>query len=101
MTRSVSLCQVIICGRQVMCSYLHQPIELRLVQHYTAQDCQPVLRERVARLEPDSKPPSFVLEDAELTELCVRACGDDAWSQDCLDHSDKHNSSVVQVSHDQ
>ncbi|XP_067217864.1 intermembrane lipid transfer protein VPS13B-like isoform X4 [Chanodichthys erythropterus] len=90
--------QVIICGRQVMCSYLHQPIELRLVQHYTAQDSQPVLRERVARLEPDSKPPSFVLEDAELTELCVRACGDDAWSQDvCLDHSDKHNSSVVQV----
>ncbi|XP_058602808.1 intermembrane lipid transfer protein VPS13B isoform X2 [Onychostoma macrolepis] len=90
--------QVIICGRQVMCSFLHQCIELRLVQHYTGQEGQPELRERVARLEPDSKLASFVLEDAELTELCVRACGDDAWSQDvCLDHSSKHSSSVVQV----
>uniref|UniRef100_A0A9J8BQX9 Vacuolar protein sorting 13 homolog B n=1 Tax=Cyprinus carpio carpio TaxID=630221 RepID=A0A9J8BQX9_CYPCA len=96
--------QVIICGRQVVCSFLHQCIELRLVQHYTGQDGQggqdgqPELRERVTRLEPDSKLASFVLEDAELTELCVRACGDDAWSQDvCLDHSDSHSSSVVQV----
>ncbi|XP_067305536.1 intermembrane lipid transfer protein VPS13B [Pseudorasbora parva] len=90
--------QVIICGRQVLCSFLPQPIELRLVQHHTPQDGQPVLRERVAGLEPHSKPASFVLEDAELTELSVRACGDEAWSQDVgLDHSDKHNSSVVQV----
>jgi len=82
-----------------MCSFLHQCIELRLVQHYTGQEGQPELRERVARLEPDSKPASFVLEDAELTELCVRGCGDDAWSQDvCLDHSNKHSSSVVQAS---
>lgn len=93
---SFSGCQVIICGRQVMCSFLSQSIELKLVQHHSVQDGQVALRERVARLEADSKLPSFVLEDAELTQLCVRACGDDAWSQDvCVEH--KNNSSVLQV----
>ncbi|XP_056617879.1 intermembrane lipid transfer protein VPS13B-like isoform X2 [Triplophysa dalaica] len=88
--------QVIISGRQVMCSFLSQSIDLRLVQHHSGQDGQVVLRERVARLEADSKLPSLVLEDAELTQLCVRLCGDDVWSQDvCLEH--KNNSSVLQV----
>lgn len=89
--------QVVISGRQVVCSFLHQPIELRLLQRVCV-DGQPLLRARVCRLEPDCRPPAFVLEHAELTEVCVRACGEDAWSQDvCLEHSDTHNSSVVQV----
>ncbi len=82
-----------------MCSFLHQCIELRLGASIHRSGGSAGARERVARLEPDSKPASFVLEDAELTELCVRGCGDDAWSQDvCLDHSNKHSSSVVQAS---
>ncbi|KAG5271733.1 hypothetical protein AALO_G00183420 [Alosa alosa] len=55
--------QVVICGRQVMCSYLGQALELRL--------------------------------DSELTELCVRARGDEDWSQDV--RLDRRESSVVQV----
>uniref|UniRef100_A0A3Q3JG19 Vacuolar protein sorting 13 homolog B n=1 Tax=Monopterus albus TaxID=43700 RepID=A0A3Q3JG19_MONAL len=74
--------QVIICGRQVMCSYLTQDIELRVVQHYVGPDSQTVVREHCDCLEAGTKLPSYVLEDAEMTELCVRARGDEDWSQD-------------------
>ncbi|XP_049585798.1 intermembrane lipid transfer protein VPS13B isoform X1 [Syngnathus scovelli] len=91
--------QVIICGRQVMCSYLTEDIELRLVQHYVGHDAQTVVREHCDCLEAGTKLPSYILEDAELTELCVRAKGDDDWSQDVqLERKDKGtSSSVVQV----
>uniref|UniRef100_A0A3Q2W0H5 Vacuolar protein sorting 13 homolog B n=1 Tax=Haplochromis burtoni TaxID=8153 RepID=A0A3Q2W0H5_HAPBU len=91
--------QVIICGRQVMCSYLTQDIELRVVQHYVGPDSQTVVREYCDCLEAGAKLPSYVLEDAEMTELCVRARGDDEWSQDVqLERRDKSSSSfVVQV----
>ncbi|KAM9851512.1 intermembrane lipid transfer protein VPS13B [Aulostomus maculatus] len=91
--------QVIICGRQVMCSYLTQDIELRVVQHYVGPDGQTVVREHCDCLEAGAKLPSYVLEDAELTELCVRARGDEEWSQDVqLERRDKcSSSSVVQV----
>ncbi|XP_073341098.1 intermembrane lipid transfer protein VPS13B-like isoform X3 [Pagrus major] len=91
--------QVIICGRQVMCSYLTQDIELRVVQHYVGPDSQTVVREHCDCLEAEAKLPSYVLEDAEMTELCVRARGDEDWSQDVqLERRDKgSSSSVVQV----
>ncbi|XP_068178837.1 intermembrane lipid transfer protein VPS13B-like isoform X2 [Antennarius striatus] len=91
--------QVIICGRQVMCSYLTQDIELRVVQHYLGPDSQAVVKEHCDCLEAGAKLPSYVLEDAEMTELCVRARGDEDWSQDVqLERSDKgSSSSVVQV----
>ncbi|KAM9309789.1 intermembrane lipid transfer protein VPS13B [Pholidichthys leucotaenia] len=91
--------QVIICGRQVMCSYLTQDIELRVVQHYVGPDGQTVVREHCDCLEAGAKLPSYVLEDAEMTELCVRARGDEEWSQDVqLERRDKgSSSSVVQV----
>ncbi|KAM3614331.1 uncharacterized protein V6R79_012862 [Siganus canaliculatus] len=91
--------QVIICGRQVMCSYLSQDIELRVVQHYVGPDSQTVVREHCDCLEAGAKLPSYVLEDAEMTELCVRARGDEDWSQDVqLERRDKSgSSSVVQV----
>ncbi|XP_028280371.1 vacuolar protein sorting-associated protein 13B isoform X2 [Parambassis ranga] len=91
--------QVIICGRQVMCSYLTQDIELRVVQHYVGPDSQTVVREHCDCLEAGAKLPSYVLEDAEMTELCVRARGDEEWSQDVqLERRDKGTStSVVQV----
>uniref|UniRef100_A0A8C2X0N4 Vacuolar protein sorting 13 homolog B n=1 Tax=Cyclopterus lumpus TaxID=8103 RepID=A0A8C2X0N4_CYCLU len=91
--------QVIICGRQVMCSYLTQDIELRVVQHYVGPDGQTVVREHCDCLEAGAKLPSYVLEDAEMTELCVRARGDEDWSQDVqLERREKGNgSSVVQV----
>ncbi|XP_078109917.1 intermembrane lipid transfer protein VPS13B isoform X3 [Sander vitreus] len=91
--------QVIICGRQVMCSYLTQDIELRVVQHYVGPDSQTVVREHCDCLEAGDKLPSYVLEDAEMTELCVRARGDEDWSQDVqLERMERGNSSsVVQV----
>lgn len=91
--------QVIICGRQVMCSYLTQDIELRVVQHYVGPDGQTVVKEHCDCLEAERKLPSYVLEDAEMTELCVRARGDEDWSQDVqLERRDKgSSSSVVQV----
>ncbi|KAF3691535.1 Vacuolar protein sorting-associated protein 13B Cohen syndrome protein 1 [Channa argus] len=91
--------QVIICGRQVMCSYLTQDIELRVVQHYVGPDSQTVVREHCDCLEAGAKLPSYVLEDTEMTELCVRARGDEDWSQDVqLERRDKGSSSfVVQV----
>nr|XP_015804809.2 intermembrane lipid transfer protein VPS13B isoform X1 [Nothobranchius furzeri] len=91
--------QVIICGRQVMCSYLTQDIELRVVQHYVGPDGQTVVREHCDCLEAGAKLPSYVLEDVEMTELCVRAQGDEDWSQDVqLERRDKNiSSSVVQV----
>ncbi|XP_047455657.1 vacuolar protein sorting-associated protein 13B-like isoform X2 [Mugil cephalus] len=91
--------QVIICGRQVMCSYLTQDIELRVVQHYVGPDGQTVVREHCDCLEAGAKLPSYVLEDVEMTELCVRARGDEDWSQDVqLERRDKGgSSSVVQV----
>ncbi|XP_024861021.1 vacuolar protein sorting-associated protein 13B isoform X2 [Kryptolebias marmoratus] len=91
--------QIIICGRQVMCSYLTQDIELRVVQHYVGPDGQTVVREHCDCLEAGAKLPSYVLEDAEMTELCVRARGDEDWSQDVqLERRNKgSSSSVVQV----
>ncbi|XP_034029740.1 LOW QUALITY PROTEIN: vacuolar protein sorting-associated protein 13B-like [Thalassophryne amazonica] len=93
--------QVIICGRQVMCSYLTQDIELRVVQHYVGPDSQTVVREHCDCLEAGAKLPSYVLEDAEMTELCVRAQGDEEWSQDVqLESRDKDSNSsscIVQV----
>ncbi|XP_028325510.1 vacuolar protein sorting-associated protein 13B isoform X2 [Gouania willdenowi] len=91
--------QVIVCGRQVMCSYLTQDIELRVVQHYVGPDEQTVVREHCDCLAAGAKLPSYVLEDAEMTELCVRALGDEDWSQDVqLERRDKaSSSSVVQV----
>ncbi|XP_078143289.1 intermembrane lipid transfer protein VPS13B isoform X3 [Centroberyx gerrardi] len=91
--------QIIICGRQVMCSYLAQDIELRVVQHYVGPDGQTVVREHCDCLEAGAKLPSYVLEDAEMTELCVRGRGDEDWSQDVqLERRDKgSSSSVVQV----
>lgn len=93
------LLQIIICGRQVMCSYLTQDIELRVVQHYVGPDGQTVVREHCDCLEAGAKLPSYVLEDAEMTELCVRAQGDEDWSQDVqLERRNQgSNSSVVQV----
>ncbi|XP_061571778.1 intermembrane lipid transfer protein VPS13B-like isoform X1 [Cololabis saira] len=91
--------QVIICGRQVMCSYLVQDIELRVVQHYVGPDGQTVVREHCDCLQAGGKMPSYVLEDAEMTELSVKAKGDEDWSQDVqLQSSSKDSSSsVVQV----
>ncbi|XP_027872491.1 vacuolar protein sorting-associated protein 13B isoform X1 [Xiphophorus couchianus] len=92
--------QIIICGRQVMCSYLTQDIELRVVQHYVGADSQTVVREHCDCLEAGAKLPSYVLEDAEMTELCMRARGDEDWSQDVeLERREKgsSSSSVVQV----
>ena len=86
-----------------MCSYLSQDIDLRLVQHYVNPEGQTVVKEHVDCLEAGKKLPSYVLEDSELTELCVRARGDEDWSRDVrLERKEKErgSSSVVQVSTD-
>ncbi|XP_047639492.1 intermembrane lipid transfer protein VPS13B isoform X3 [Phacochoerus africanus] len=90
--------QIIICGRQIICSYLSQSIELKVVQHYIGQDGQAVVREHFDCLTAKQKLPSYILENSELTELCVRAKGDEDWSRDvCLESKAPEYSVVIQV----
>ncbi|XP_006859246.1 PREDICTED: vacuolar protein sorting-associated protein 13B isoform X2 [Chrysochloris asiatica] len=90
--------QIIICGRQIICSYLSQSIELKVVQHYIGQDGQAVVREHFDCLTAKQKLPSYILENNELTELCVKAKGDEDWSRDvCLDPKTPEYSLVIQV----
>lgn len=88
--------QIIICGRQAICSYLSQSIELKVVQHYIGQDGQAVVREHFDCLAAKQKLPSYILENSELTELCVRARGDEEWSRDVrLEPRTPEDSSIV------
>ncbi|NWZ22532.1 VP13B protein, partial [Asarcornis scutulata] len=90
--------QILICGRQTVCSYLSESIELKVVQHYISQDGQAVIKEHTNCLAAKQKLPSFVLEDNELTELSVKATGDEDWSRDvCLSSKDTEHSTVIQV----
>lgn len=90
--------QILICGRQTVCSYLSESIELKVVQHYISQDGQAVVKEHTNCLAAKQKLPSYVLEDNELTELSVKATGDEDWSRD-VRLSSKHteHSTVIQV----
>ncbi|OBS69223.1 hypothetical protein A6R68_02236, partial [Neotoma lepida] len=89
---------IIICGRQIICSYLSQSIELKVVQHYIGQDGQAVVREHFDCLTAKQKLPSYILENSELTELCVKAKGDEDWSRDvCLEPKASEYSTVIQV----
>ncbi|ELW47427.1 Vacuolar protein sorting-associated protein 13B [Tupaia chinensis] len=90
--------QIVICGRQIICSYLSQSIELKVVQHYIGQDGQAVVREHFDCLTAKQKLPSYILENSELTELCVKAKGDEDWSRDvCLESTAPDYSIVIQV----
>ncbi|XP_027287303.1 vacuolar protein sorting-associated protein 13B isoform X4 [Cricetulus griseus] len=90
--------QILICGRQVICSYLSQSIELKVVQHHIGQDGQAVVREHFDCLTAKTKLPSYILENSELTELCVKAKGDEDWSRDvCLEPKASDYSTVIQV----
>ncbi|XP_010617862.1 vacuolar protein sorting-associated protein 13B isoform X2 [Fukomys damarensis] len=90
--------QIIISGRQIICSYLSESIELKVVQHYISQDGQAVVREHFDCLAPKKKLPSYILENSELTELCVKAKGDEDWSRDvCLESRAMEDSTVIQV----
>ncbi|XP_005381914.1 PREDICTED: vacuolar protein sorting-associated protein 13B isoform X2 [Chinchilla lanigera] len=90
--------QIIICGRQIICSYLSESIELKVVQHYIGQDGHAVVREHFDCLTPKQKLPSYILENGELTELCVKAKGDEDWSRDvCLESKAAEYSIVIQV----
>uniref|UniRef100_A0A8C8S293 Vacuolar protein sorting 13 homolog B n=1 Tax=Pelusios castaneus TaxID=367368 RepID=A0A8C8S293_9SAUR len=90
--------QIIICGRQMICSYLADSIELKMVQHYIGQDGQAVVKEHFDCLVAKQKLPSYVLENDELTELSVKAKGDEDWSRDvCLNSKYTDYSTVIQV----
>lgn len=90
--------QILICGRQTVCSYLSESIELKVVQHYISQDGQAIVKEHINCLAAKQKLPSYVLEDDELTELSVKATGDEDWSQDvCLSSEHTEHSTVIQV----
>ncbi|XP_064363745.1 intermembrane lipid transfer protein VPS13B isoform X4 [Dromaius novaehollandiae] len=90
--------QILICGRQTVCSYLSESIELKVVQHYISQDGQAVVKEHINCLAAKQKLPSYVLENNELTELSVKATGDEDWSQDvCLTSKHTEHSTVIQV----
>ncbi|XP_061851653.1 intermembrane lipid transfer protein VPS13B isoform X1 [Colius striatus] len=90
--------QILICGRQTVCSYLSESIELKVVQHYISQDGQAVVKEHINCLAAKQKLPSYVLENDELTELSVKATGDEDWSRDvCLKSNHTEHSTVIQV----
>ncbi|XP_071660013.1 intermembrane lipid transfer protein VPS13B isoform X8 [Patagioenas fasciata] len=90
--------QILICGRQTVCSYLSESIELKVVQHYMSQDGQAVVKEHINCLAAKQKLPSYVLENNELTELSVKATGDEDWSRDvCLSSKHTEHSTVIQV----
>ncbi|XP_074741394.1 intermembrane lipid transfer protein VPS13B isoform X5 [Strix uralensis] len=90
--------QILICGRQTVCSYLSESIELKVVQHYISQDGQAIVKEHINCLAAKQKLPSYVLENNELTELSVKATGDEDWSQDvCLSSKHTEHSTVIQV----
>ncbi|XP_017308310.2 intermembrane lipid transfer protein VPS13B isoform X5 [Ictalurus punctatus] len=90
--------QIIICGRQVICSYLSDVIEVQLVQRCVGLEGQVQMRKLQSSVDPGSKLPSYVLEDSEVTGLCVRQKKDQEWSQDIfLEHTHGNNSCVLQV----
>ncbi|XP_064248901.1 intermembrane lipid transfer protein VPS13B isoform X3 [Passer domesticus] len=90
--------QILICGRQTVCSYLSESIELKVVQHYISQDGQAVVKEHINCLAAKQKLPSYILENNELTELSVKSTGDEDWSQDvCLSSKQTEHSTVIQV----
>ncbi|XP_018414838.1 PREDICTED: vacuolar protein sorting-associated protein 13B isoform X3 [Nanorana parkeri] len=90
--------QVIICGRQIICSYLSESIELKVVQHCVGQDGQVVVQEHFDCLTEKQKLPSYVLENTELTEMCLRAKGEEEWSRDvCLAADATDHSFILQV----
>ncbi|XP_027028317.2 vacuolar protein sorting-associated protein 13B isoform X2 [Tachysurus fulvidraco] len=89
--------QIIICGRQVICNYLSEVIEVQLVQRCVGLEGQVQIRKLQSSVEPESKLPSYVLEDSEVTGLCVRQQKDQEWSQDVyLKHTSVNNSCVLQ-----
>ncbi|KAJ7397814.1 hypothetical protein BTVI_131814 [Pitangus sulphuratus] len=90
--------QILICGRQTVCSYLSESIELKVVQHYISQDGQAVVKEHINCLAAKQKLPSYILENNELTELSVKSTGDEDWSRDvCLSSKHPEHSTVIQV----
>ncbi|KAI5620879.1 vacuolar protein sorting-associated protein 13B-like, partial [Silurus asotus] len=89
--------QIIICGRQVICSYLSEVIEVQLVQECVGPEGQKQTRNLQSSVGPESKLPSYVLEDSEVTGLCVRQQKDQEWSQDVFfKYSNANNSCVLQ-----
>ncbi|KAJ7413251.1 hypothetical protein WISP_91683 [Willisornis vidua] len=90
--------QILICGRQTVCSYLSESIELKVVQHYISQDGQAVVKEHINCLAAKQKLPSYILENNELTELSVKSTGDEDWSRDvCLSSKHTEHSTVIQI----
>ncbi|XP_048385088.1 intermembrane lipid transfer protein VPS13B-like isoform X2 [Stegostoma tigrinum] len=91
--------QIIICGRQAICSYLNLDVELKVVQHCSGQDGRESIKEHLCCLPLNQKIPSFVLENAEFTELCIRVMGSDTdWSPDVrLETLQSEDSTVIQV----
>lgn len=69
-----------------------------MVQHYISQDGQAIVKEHINCLSAKQKLPSYVLENNELTELSVKATGDEDWSRDvCLSSKHTEHSTVIQV----
>ncbi|XP_060756090.1 intermembrane lipid transfer protein VPS13B-like isoform X4 [Neoarius graeffei] len=89
--------QIIICGRQVICSYLSEMIEVQMEQRCVGLEGQVETQKLQSLVNPESKLPSYVLEDSEVTGLCVRQQKDQEWSQDVfLSHTCGNGSCVLQ-----
>lgn len=79
-------------------SYLSDVIEVQLVQRCIGEEGQVQMQKLESSVDPESKLPSYVLEDSEVTGLCVRQQKGQEWSQDVfLKHTFGNNSCVLQV----
>lgn len=82
----------------MICNYLSEVIEVQLVQRCVGLEGQVQMRKLQSSVDPESKLPSYVLEDSEVTGVCVRQQKDQEWSQDVyLKHASVNNSCVLQV----
>lgn len=82
----------------MICSYLSELIEVQLLQHSVGLEGQVQTRKLESSVDPDSRLPSYVLEDSEVTGLSIRQQTEQEWSQDVfLKCSHGSNSCMLQV----
>lgn len=71
---------------------------MQLLHRCVGLEGQVQMRKLKSSLDPESKLPSYVLEDSEVTGLCVRQQKGQEWSQDVfLKDIFGNNSCVLQV----
>uniref|UniRef100_UPI00358FB320 intermembrane lipid transfer protein VPS13B isoform X2 n=1 Tax=Myxine glutinosa TaxID=7769 RepID=UPI00358FB320 len=90
--------QIIIKGRQVICSYLDVPVQLGLSQSYIGLDGKPITCEFTAVIPANEMLPSYVMENTELSAIRIKIENSD-WSESIYPTSSSlEQSTVLKVS---